>query len=285
MKFVHIDGDVVRYRAGFAAETGFWRAARYDEDGEIVEQTDRAAFKSEFKSLEGKDEWEILYDPEPEPLANCLHSVKLILQEIYDTLKLSVQRGRVYLSAHQPTFRHRLATIRPYKGTRDPSHRPFWYDAIGDYLQENWPVVEGREGYEADDDMAIAHMKMGKGSCLATIDKDLDMIPGYHYHFVDKRKYNVTMNDAFYNFWTQMLVGDAADNIQGCPGVGPKKAEKALTEATIHDYAGITKDLYAKAFPDESEKELHARLWETAQLLWILRVPGDEPPVPKEWKA
>lgn len=288
MKFVHIDGDVVRYRAGFAAEVGFYRAVCYDPEGTLQLTGDRFAYKSECERwcqehCDDDEQWEPTYDPEPEPLANCLHSAKLVVEEIYDTLKLGAQRGRVYFSSSGETFRHRLATLRPYKGTRDPTHRPFWFDQIAEYFNENWPVHWSREGYEADDEIAIAHTAMGRGSCIASIDKDFDCVPGWHYNFVKKEKYNVDADTATRTFWTQVLVGDGADNVGGCPGIGPKRAAKIMYGVSTCDLPALIRTVYESAFAGDQSAGTRA-LIETCRLIWILQEPGQEPPIPEEWK-
>ena len=65
---------------------------------------------------------------------------------------------------------------------------------------------------------------------LVSIDKDLDTVPGWHYNYDKKITYFVTPEEASYNFYYQLLVGDSSDNIKGAVGVGPAKAKKILSE-------------------------------------------------------
>lgn len=45
-------------------------------------------------------------------------------------------------------------------------------------------------------------------------------------------------------FWTQMLTGDTTDNIPGCKGIGPKKAEKILAGLDAKTYGAAVWSTY-----------------------------------------
>lgn len=103
-------------------------------------------------------------------------------------------------------------------------------------------------------------------SIIATVDKDLDMIPGWHYNFVKKELYNVTPEQAIYNFYYQCLVGDTADGVKGVPGIGPKKAARIL------DACESEREMYEavrEAYGMDEAFEMNAKV------LWIWRKKGD----------
>ena len=167
-------------------------------------------------------------------------------------------------------FRKDLATIKVYKGQRPP--KPEHLPATRDQLVQQWGA-EIVEGQEADDAIGIKATDL-KGDCtIVSIDKDLLMIPGTHYNFVKKEWTEVSQEKGDYFFYKQLLTGDQVDNIQGVPGIGPKKAEKA--------YEGCTtvQEMYAKAL--EMYKGDADALLENARLLWLRRYEGEmwEPPV------
>jgi len=167
-------------------------------------------------------------------------------------------------------FRKDLATIKVYKGQRPP--KPEHLPATRDQLVQQWGA-EIVEGQEADDAIGIKATDL-KGDCtIVSIDKDLLMIPGTHYNFVKKEWTEVSQEKGDYFFYKQLLTGDQVDNIQGVPGIGPKKAEKA--------YEGCTtvQEMYAKAL--EMYKGDANALLENARLLWLRRYEGEmwEPPV------
>lgn len=115
-----------------------------------------------------------------------------------------------------------------------PRHRK----DVQDYVARNWNAIVS-DGCEADDLLGIAQCSQPFGStCIASIDKDLNQIPGNHYHPGIKRNqeyirepyfYTVTPEEGLRFFYYQLLVGDSTDNIKGAPGIGPKKAENILT--------------------------------------------------------
>jgi 5'-3' exonuclease len=82
-------------------------------------------------------------------------------------------------------------------------------------------------GQEADDSLGIAQSWM-TDTIICSIDKDLLQIPGKHYNFVKKEFLDVSRIEGLQHFFKQILIGDTADNIGGCKGIGPVKAERLL---------------------------------------------------------
>lgn len=136
-------------------------------------------------------------------------------------------------------FRDSIATVFPYKGNRDSSHKPYWYQSIRNYLTSEWGarVVHGRE---ADDECSILARRdrdAGNKYCIATIDKDLDQIPGDHYNYLKQVNHCVSVGDAERWFWQQCLSGDATDGVPGCYKLGSVGAERIIADIDA-DYAG-----------------------------------------------
>ena len=167
-------------------------------------------------------------------------------------------------------FRFDIATIKPYKGKRPP--KPKYLPETRDQLVERWGA-EVVEGQEADDAIGIKATELDGDCTIVSIDKDLLMIPGTHYNFVKKEWTEVSQEQGDYFFYKQLLTGDQVDNIQGVPGIGPKKAERAYEECTT------VKEMYTKAL--EMYKGDTDSLLENARLLWLRRYEGEmwEPPV------
>jgi len=160
-------------------------------------------------------------------------------------------------------FRYQIANEKEYKGNRSDARKPNHYESLRNYLTEKWGF-ELVEGEEADDAIGIAAYGMRAGAfCIMSLDKDLDMLRGWHYNFVKDILYYITEAEAIKNFYTQILTGDRVDNIPGLHGIGPKKAEKILKDC--HN----ERQLFAavlEAYEDNLEL-----LTERAQLLWIRR--------------
>ena len=120
------------------------------------------------------------------------------------------------------------------------------------------------EGQEADDAIGIKAYTLDPEDCIIySIDKDLDMIRGWHYNFVKDKEYYVKEEDTLRTFYKQVLTGDRVDNIPGLKGIGDKKAEKILGDASTE------KELFPLVLA-AYDNDIH-RMTEMAQLLWIRR--------------
>lgn len=169
-------------------------------------------------------------------------------------------------------FRYDIATTVEYKGNRRDTQKPEFLDHVRWYMQEHWGANVS-EGEEADDVIAIRATTLFPNCVIASVDKDFLQVPGWHYNTrTGIRKY-VEEWDGLKFFYQQILMGDTADNIQGIKGVGPKKSEKMLAEATTEkELYGICVDAYGGRVE---------RVIENGQLLWLRREEGQlwQPPV------
>lgn len=146
-----------------------------------------------------------------------------------------------------PTFRHEL--FEAYKGQREETPEvirasvPIIKDIIKGY---NIPILEVM-GYEADDvigTMAKLAEKEGYDTYMMTPDKDFGQLVSEHIFVYKpkfgsndfeirgveevKQKYEIERPEQVIDILG--LMGDASDNIPGCPGVGEKTAIKLLKE-------------------------------------------------------
>ena len=192
-----IDGDVVVYSCGFASD---------------------AAAKRE--------------GIEHEPLAYCLNGVKEMIKSVVTSA--GCDDHIIVLSG---ATNHRLEVYPEYKANRDPSHRPYWYNEIKEYLENTLGAVKSDPGDEADDELGILHGEMPRNSVICTIDKDLDQVPGLHYNWSAKRKgmgvYVVSPEEADFTFYSQVLTGDSTDNIPGLFRSTGKKATAKIMQPMI----------------------------------------------------
>lgn len=205
-----------------------------------------------------------------EPLEYKLQSVKTVIDNIMAQFPEATSR-RAFLSGKN-NYRDKLATIRIYKGNRDPHNKPVYYDEIREYLI-GYQGAEVVDGMEADDALGIAQWAAkDKSTCIVTSDKDLNCIPGWHYNWVKGETYYQTLAEANKCFWSQVLTGDTTDNIQGIPKVGPKTAEKVLSKTNgswVDMYAAVGEE-YKKYYKDQAYAAFH----ENASLIWIQRDAG-----------
>ena len=186
---------------------------------------------------------------------------------------------KCYLSGDN-NFRY---SIYPeYKANRRDKPKPRHLEALREHILVNHPS-DVADGIEADDSLGIAstsYQATGVPCIIASLDKDLLQVAGLHYNFVRREIREIGELEGWKNFYIQLLVGDPADNIPGCPGIGKVKAPRVLELAfSPSDLYAATKAAYAKAgVPDPI-------MHRNAQLLYIKRAENDEwnpPPVALE---
>lgn len=200
-------------------------------------------------------------DPEDEKFA--LSRMGHFVQGLLDLDGIDSYSGYITGSSN---YRQDIATENSYKGNREKARKPIHYDSLREYLMNKW-CFKLIEGQEADDAIGIeAYSLPEDGCCVMSIDKDLNMIRGWHYNFVKQELYFVTEDQAIKNFYIQLLTGDRVDNIAGLKGIGIKKAEKILKDCKNED------DLFTTVL-DKYENDLDI-LTERARLLWIRRKPN-----------
>lgn len=248
-----IDCDILVYRCGFAADSQVRRDFKAQDTTATAEEIEEALQEEDYVHF-------------------ALGNVKQVMEEVVGRFNPDY---KAYLSG-KSNFREQVATILPYKGNRDPSHKPKYYREIKEYLVSVWnaTVVEGRE---ADD--AIGCDQWGaksRDTIIVSIDKDLDMIPGPHYNWVKNFAYDVNLNNANLMLFYQMLTGDRTDNIPGIYGVGPKTADR-LIESLGSDL-GKVRTAVQEAYRKQYGPGWEAAYNEVATLLWIQRVPDKECP-------
>lgn len=160
----------------------------------------------------------------------------------------------------------RYQVFPEYKRQRADVPKPIHYKACKQFLKEDWNAIEFRLEIEADDAMGIMQ---NEHTICCSIDKDMDMIPGWHYSWAiwrlgkevrPAKKYYVTPEKALYNFYHQLLIGDPSDGIKGAVGIGKTKAKGILQGCKSHmEYIQACRPY----FSCDEEMEMNAKV------LWI----------------
>jgi 5'-3' exonuclease len=191
----------------------------------------------------------------------------------------------LYLTG-EDNFRITEATIKPYKGHR-VSPKPPNHSNLKKYFSTSSNFkgnVTVSSGYEADDALAIEQclMRVGvdpwSGTVLCSRDKDLNMVPGWHYSWgsgnqKEKEPWFISFEDGDHWFYTQLLTGDGTDNIPGLYRVGSVSAKKLLGGLTepLSLYSKVQHE-YEVRFGSYWKMFMH----ENARLLWMMRSEDDD---------
>ena len=112
---------------------------------------------------------------------------------------------------------------------------------------------------EADDVVSIwaqQALDAGVHFVIAHIDKDIDMVEGWHYNFTKETLYYICKDQGYRKMCLQMLTGDSTDNIQGLVGIGPKKAEKLLADVPQPDMLDKVREAWEEAHPEDWQDRL-----------------------------
>jgi 5'-3' exonuclease len=241
-----IDGDILRYEVGFAAETG-WKAITNGE-GEVPA-------------------WSFVEE--------------ILLQRLaYINSVIGTEEPQTIFLTEGPTFRFELAKTKPYKGTRK-ENKPWHYANLSAYMKGTLNTVVVDTGIEADDALAIEHVSSNGTTVLCSRDKDLRQVPGWFFswelgrqpsfgpHWITKEgsleiseNHLKLMGTGLSSFYSQVLTGDVVDNIPGLHGCGPVAAYHALSKTDNPE------ELFATVQSMYNNDEL---LLEQGRLCWMTR--------------
>jgi 5'-3' exonuclease len=174
-----------------------------------------------------------------------------------------------------------------YKANRDNKPRPQHLQEVRSYLVTEWKAHIA-DGIETDDHLGIEQSAdNGEETVIASYDKDLIQIPGNHYNFQKDIWSYVTPLQGWASFYTQLIMGDRSDNIQGFDGKMRLNVPKFLQPyvSRIHESCsnpwemfGVVQEIYELG--DEA-------LLKNGNLLYILRHENDSwnfplPPQPEQ---
>lgn len=146
-----------------------------------------------------------------------------MINGIYDDTQAT--SGTVFLTG---SSNFRFSLYPEYKANRKDFIKPKWHASIREYLCTHFDAVVS-DGCEADDLMGVAQCAAPPGTTvIASIDKDMMMIPGHHWNFVKKEHKFVEEPDATRWLYYQAIMGDKVDNIPGWDGLMRSKVPKFM---------------------------------------------------------
>jgi 5'-3' exonuclease len=264
-----IDGDIVVYRCGFAAEK-----TKYLVESEGV-------FTHALSAKDAKEKGGTVWSrKELEPVEVCLQAVNATIDSILRKLEEYYEKPfvpEIYISEGS-SFREQIAKTRKYKGNRDGQQRPTHYSAIRESLVREFGACLTTDGLEADDLLGIRSTSLGDTSVIVSIDKDLLQIPGQHYNWVSDTHRSVSKSEGDIKLGSQLLSGDPTDNIPGLPGMGETKAARVLQGVSSkNDLIARVKGIYSNTDTSLLPKGADPKKYflEMGNLVYILRKEGD----------
>jgi DNA polymerase-1 len=186
-----IDGDLLLYKATSASENEI----RWDEDNHVLYSSVIEAY---------------------EMFVSQLNAIKTKLDS--SQVRIAFTKGA--------SFRSKL--YEPYKAPRQGTRKPLCFARVRDRIESEFPCYS-YPGLEADDVLGIWATNGNLDNCIVVSeDKDLKTVPCKLYR--QNELTQITEEEADWNFMFQTVTGDVTDGYPGCPGIGPKTAEKLFGE-------------------------------------------------------
>jgi len=190
-----------------------------------------------------------------------LKEAKLMFTDLLEHKKKQAKADKVTLCwTAETNFRKKVDPT--YKGNRVSYHRrkPVGFLTTRTWAEQTYPS-ECWYDLEGDDVLGVLGTRFSDETVIWSGDKDLQQIPGLH---LDNEGsiYNISQLQADVYFYRQILTGDSTDGYPGCPGIGPKTAEKLITEKDFTESSAwrTVKEQYKKKNLSESYALVQARL-------------------------
>mgnify|MGYP003673710812 FL=1 len=187
------------------------------------------------------------------------------LEEIYTIDKV------ITFSGSKGNFRKLLS--KTYKANRKKNELPPLLNEMHQFVKDQYDSIYGF-GVETDDMVARYWYKLSQQFgrdevCIVSIDKDYKQFPClmYNYHYKHKEILDISEDDALYNFYEQMIMGDTADNVNFFKGKGRKFAEKYFLECkTKYQYTRKLYELFKQEYKSKA-KEKYSECYNLLKLL------------------
>ena len=166
----------------------------------------------------------------------------------------------ITFSGSKGNFRKLITPV--YKANRKKQELPPLLDDMHQFVKDEYDSVWGY-GVETDDMVArywkALSNEVGRNNVMiVSIDKDYKQFPClmYNYHYKHKEVLDISVDEALFNFYEQMIIGDTADNVNYFKGKGKKYAEKYLKECdTKYQYTRKMLELFQQDYKDKARQK------------------------------
>ena len=149
-----------------------------------------------------------------------------------------------------------------YKANRKKQELPPLLNEMHQFVKEQYDSIWGY-GVETDD-MVARYWKqisddIGRDEVMiVSIDKDYKQFPClmYNYHYKHQVVLDITEEEAMFNFYSQMIEGDTADNVNYFKGKGKKFAEKHFKDCTTkYQYTRKLYELFKQEYKGKARQK------------------------------
>ena len=222
----------------------------------LLVDADSLIFASCYKKREHKDDERFYTDIE-----DCKAKFDEQFMSIVNKLEDMYPVERVItFSGSKGNFRKLITPV--YKANRKVENIPPLLNEMHQFVKDEYDSVWGY-GIETDDIVARywynLSNEIGRDNVMiVSIDKDYKQFPCliYNYHYKHKVVLDISEDEALYNFYEQMIVGDTADNVNYFKGKGKKYAEKYLADCnTKYQYTRKMLELFQEKYKSKARQK------------------------------
>jgi len=149
-----------------------------------------------------------------------------------------------------------------YKANRLYTKKPPLLNDLHHYVSKHYDTINAC-GYETDDIVAKYWYQLSQtigrnDVMIVSLDKDYKQFPClyYNYHHNHKKVVDITIQEARYNFYEQMIAGDTADNVNYFKGKGVKFAKNYYQNCkTEYQYRRKLYELFKQEYKSKAKEK------------------------------
>ena len=221
----------------------------------VIFDADSLIYASCFKKKDDREFPEDLFETDVNVAFN---KFQVSFERLLDFLEEQVNVDEVvFCNGSKNNFRKDISAT--YKLNRTQK-RPEILPLLHDMVKLEYNSIYG-DGVETDDVVATLWAeeveKNGIDSVIImSLDKDYKQFPCwfYDYNYKKRELVKISEQEANENFYSQMIVGDSADNIKVCKGYGKVYAEKLFKDANNkYSLMNRTYRLYKQVYGDDAK--------------------------------
>ena len=222
----------------------------------LLVDADSLIFASCYKKREHKDDERFYTDIEDSKAKFDEQFMSIVnkLEDMYNVERV------ITFSGSKGNFRKLITPV--YKANRKKQELPPLLDEMHQFVKDEYNSVWGF-GIETDDIVARYWKELsnevGRNNVMiVSIDKDYKQFPAliYNYHYKHKEVLDISEEEALYNFYEQMIIGDTADNVNYFKGKGKKYAEKYLADCnTKYQYTRKMLELFQEKYKGKARQK------------------------------
>ena len=222
----------------------------------LLVDADSLIFASCYKKREHKDDERFYTDIEDSKAKFDEQFMSIVnkLEDMYNVERV------ITFSGSKGNFRKLITPV--YKANRKKQELPPLLDEMHQFVKDEYNSVWGF-GIETDDIVARYWYELSKevgrnNVMIVSIDKDYKQFPAliYNYHYKHKEVLDISEEEALYNFYEQMIIGDTADNVNYFKGKGKKYAEKYLADCnTKYQYTRKMLELFKEKYKGKARQK------------------------------